>query len=81
MTPIIKISFNKHPMSYELINLYLLHPYDSVMKAMCHHQNLDGLPKHFPKKINKEPCKICYTEKITTTPKGTTVDTSKIQPG
>ena len=32
MNPIINSSFNKQPMSWDLINLGLLHPYDSVMK-------------------------------------------------
>ena len=32
MTPIIKSSFNKHPMSWELINILLLHQYHSVRK-------------------------------------------------
>ena len=48
MTPIINISFNKHPMSWELINICLLHPSDSVMKAMFCHQTLTGLPKTLP---------------------------------
>ena len=42
---------------------------------MCRNQTLDGLPKHFPKKIHKAPCKIWYTAKMTTINKGTTVDT------
>ena len=81
MNPIINSSFNKHPMSWELIRRRLLHPSDSFMKAMCCHQTLDGLPKHFPKKIHKAPFKICYTTKMTTINKGTTVDTSNLQPG
>ena len=63
MTPIINSSFNKHPMAWELIHSRLLHPPDSVMKAMCRHQTLNFLPKHCPKKLNKAPCTICYTEK------------------
>ena len=81
MTPIINISLNKHPISWELIHIRLLHPSGSVMKAMCRHQNLDNLQKLFPKKINKAPCTVCYTSKMTMTPKGTTVDTSNFQPG
>ena len=64
MTPIINISINKHPMSWELVHFRLLHPFYSVVKSMCHHQTLDGLPKYFPKEINKTPCTICYTEKL-----------------
>ena len=68
-------------MLWELIHHRLPHPSDSVMKAMCRHQTLDGLPKHYPNKIHKAPCKIFYTEKITTINKGTTVDTSNLKPG
>ena len=32
MYPIINISFNGNSMSWELINFYLIHTYDSVMK-------------------------------------------------
>ena len=53
-TPTIKISFNKHPMSWDFIHCCLLHPSDSFMKEMCLHQTLDILPKHCPKKINKD---------------------------
>ena len=53
MNPIISSLSNKHPMSWELINHRLLHPSDSVRKEMCCHQTLDGLTKHFPKKIKK----------------------------
>ena len=81
MNPIINNSFNKHPMSWELIHCCLLNPSDSVMKAMCHHQTLDGLPKNFPKQIHKAPCTICYTSKMTTINKGTTVNTINLQPG
>ena len=68
-------------MSWEIIHRRLLHPYDSFMKEMFRHQTLDGLPKNYPKKINKSLCKIFYTAKMTTINKGTTVDTSNIQPG
>ena len=81
MNPIINSYFNKHPMSWELIHCQLLHLSESIMKAMCRHQNLDVLPKHFPKKIHKAPCTICYTAKMTTINKGTTVDTSNLQQG
>ena len=51
------------------------------MKSMCRHQTLYGLPKHCPKKINKSPCTIFYTAKMTTINKNTTVDTIKLQRG
>ena len=66
-------------MSWEIINFRLIHTSGSVMKAMCCHQTLTGLPKHFPNKINQAPCTICYTEKMTTFPKGKTVDTTNLQ--
>ena len=47
MTSIIKSSFNKYPMSWELIHCRLLHPSESAIKAMCHYQTLDGM-KNFP---------------------------------
>ena len=53
MNPIINSSFNKHTMSWELIHLRLIHPYDSVIKAMCCHQTLTGLPKYLSKKLNQ----------------------------
>ena len=81
MNSIINSYLNRQPTSWELIHHHLLHPYDSVMKAMCHHQTLDGLTKQFPKKIYKAPCKICYTAKMTTINKGPTVDTSNLHPG
>ena len=81
MDTIINISFNKHPMSRELIHCRLIHTSESDMKAMCSHQNLSGIPKHLTKKINESPCTICCTEKMTTFPKVTTVDTTKLQPG
>ena len=71
MTPIINSSFNKHPMSWDLIHCRLLHPSDSVMKSMCRHQTIYGLPKQCPNKINKATCTICYTAKMTTINKGT----------
>ena len=40
MTPIIKIYFKKHSMSWEIIHIYLRHPYYSVVKSMCPHQTL-----------------------------------------
>ena len=81
MNPIINSYFNKHPMSWELIHCRLLHPSDSVMKAMCHHQTLYGFPNNCPKKMHKAPCTIYYTSKITTINKGKTVNTSNLQPG
>ena len=81
MTPIINSSFNKQLMSWEIIHLFLLHPSESVMKAMCHHQNFTGLQKHYPKKLNQEPCTICYTEKMEILPKGKKFDTTNLQPG
>ena len=80
MTPIINRSFNKHPMAWEIIHCRLIHPSDIVIKSMCHHQTLDGIPKHFPNKLNKSPCTICYTEKMTTFPQGSTVDISNLKP-
>ena len=74
-------SFNKHTISWELIHFCLLHPSDSVMKVMCRHKTLYGLPKQCPKKIHKAPCKICYTATITTINKVTAVNTSNFQPG
>ena len=62
-TPIIRSSFNKNAMSWELIHCRLPHPSDIVMKAMCCHQTLKRLPKHCLKILNKEPCTICYTAK------------------
>ena len=81
MTPIINSSFNKHPISWELIRRRLLHPSDIVMKLMYRHQTLDGLPKQRPNKINKALCTICYILKMTTLPKGKTVGTSKLHLG
>ena len=81
MTPIINISFSKHPMSWEINHCHLLRPSDSVMKSMCHNQTLTGLSKNCPKKLNKVPCTMCYTAKTTTPTKGTTIDTNNIQPG
>ena len=81
MTTIINSSFNKHPISWGIIHFRLLHRSKSVMKAMCRHQTLDGLPKHCPNKMNKSTCTICYTEKMITLSKGTTSETSNFQPG
>ena len=69
MTLIINSSSNKHPMSWELIHLRILHPSNSVMNEICRLQTLTGLPKHCPDKLNQAPCTICYTEKMTTLPK------------
>ena len=69
MTRIINISFNKYPMSWELIHRNILRPSDSVMRVMCHHQTLNGLTKHCPRKLNNTPCTICYTEKLQLSPK------------
>ena len=68
-------------MSWEITHFRLFQSSESVMKAMCGHQNLDGLTKHFPKKIHKEPFTICYTIKAITINKGKTVNTSNFQPG
>ena len=68
-------------MSLEIIIGTLLHTYDNIMKAMLCHQTITGLQKNWPNKINESPCKICYTEKITTLHKGTTDDNINIQPG
>ena len=81
MIPIINSSFNEHTMPWELIRICLLHPSESVMRAMFHHQIITGLPKHCPKIINQTPCKICYTSNIATLYKGTNVDTTNLQPG
>ena len=81
MTSIINNSFNNHQMSWEIVHHRLFHPSGSVMKAMCRHQNLTGLPKHFSKKLNQAPCTVCYTENITDLLKGTTVGTNNLQPG
>ena len=81
MNPIINRSLKKDPMSWELIHLRLLHPSEIFTKPMCHNQTLDGLPKHCTNKIQKSPCTICYTVKMTTINKGKIVDTSNLQPG
>ena len=46
MNPIINSSFKKHPMSWELIHRHILLSSDSVVKEICCHQTLYGLPKH-----------------------------------
>ena len=61
-------------------SLLLLHPSVSGMKKMCHHQTITGLPKQFPNNINQASSTICYTKNITASPKGTTVDTTTLQP-
>ena len=53
MTPIINSYFNKHPMLGEINHFRLLQPSGSFMKAMCHHQTLTRLTKHFTKKLIK----------------------------
>ena len=68
-------------MSWELIQHLLLHTYASVINIMFLHQNLNGLPKQLPNKINKVPCTICYTPKMTTLPKVTTFDNTNFKPG
>ena len=52
MDPIINILFNKYPTAWELIQFCLLHPSGSVTKSVFCHQNLTGLPKQYPKRIN-----------------------------
>ena len=81
MNKTINIYLNKYPVLWKIINFRLLQPSDSFMKSMCRHQNLDGLQKHFPKKIHKSTCTICYTAKNIIINKGTTFDTNKLQPG
>ena len=81
INPIINRYLNKHPMSWELINCRLLHPSDSFMKSIFHHQTMYGLLKHCPNKLNQVPCTIRYTSKMTNFPKGTTFDISNLQPG
>ena len=81
MNLIINSSFNKHPMSWEIINFRLIHPSESATKAMCHNQTLNGLPNHWYKKLNQAPCKICYTKNMTTFPKGKNVDKTNLKPG
>ena len=81
MDPIINSSFNKYPMSWKLIHFHLLHPSYSVMKAMCCHQTLIGLPQQPPKKITEAPFTVCYTKNMKTLPKGTAVNITTIQPG
>ena len=48
---------------------------------MFHYQTLTGLPKHCPKKLNQAPYIICYTQNMTTYPKGKSVETTNLQPG
>ena len=81
MTPIINSYFNKHPISWEIIHCHILHPSESVMKAMWRLQTPTGLPKHCPNKLNQSPCTICYKANMTNLPKVTTVDTNNLQPG
>ena len=81
MTPIINGSFNKQLMSSELIHHRIINHSESVLKAMCHHQTLYGLPNHCLNKIKRAQCKICYTEKMTTLSELTTVDRGKFKLG
>ena len=81
MNPIINISFSKHSISWDLIHHRILRPSESVMKEMCHNKTLDGLQKNCTNKIHTSTCTIYYTAKTTTIIKGTTVDTSNLQPG
>ena len=81
MNIIINSSFNKDPMSWELIHYRLLHSSEYFMKAMCHYQTQNDLPKQYTNKLDKAPCTICYTAKITNSPKGATVDRSNLKPG
>ena len=67
-------------MSWELIHRRLVHPSESVMKAICRHQTLASLPKHFPEKLDQARCTICYKAKMKLFPKGKTVDTTNLQP-
>ena len=69
MISIIKISFNTHTISWELIHRRLLHPSYSVTKTMRHHLTMNVPPKHFSKKLNQALCTMCFTEKMTTFPK------------
>ena len=62
MDTIINSSFNINHMLWEIIHCRLLHPSESVMKEMCHHQTLTGIPKHFPKNINEAPCTVHFRE-------------------
>ena len=75
------ISFDKNPMSWKLIHWRILHPSDIGMKLILLHQNINGLPKNCPNKINKASCKTCYTEKITTFPKGKTFNITNLCQG
>ena len=50
------------------------------MKEIICHQTTTRLPKHSPKKINQATCIICYIENMKTSPKGTAVDTTNLQP-
>ena len=64
-TPITNSSFKKHPMSWELIHLRIIHPSDSFTKEICCQITMYNL-LHI---------------KITAINKVTTVDTSNLQPG
>ena len=62
MNPIINRSFNKQHMPWDLIHCRLLFHYDSVMKAMCCHQNLDGLPNIFLRKYTNTMYNILHNK-------------------
>ena len=81
MNPIFNIDLNKHPMSWEPIHQHLLHPSESVMKSIYCQQNLTGIPKQCTKKTIQAPGIRCYIEKMTTFPKGKTVDKTNLKPG
>ena len=79
MIPIINIYLNKHPMSWEIIHLRLVHPSDSFMEAIFHHKIITGGPKHLPEKTNQSLCTICHTLNMTTLQKGTTIETTNLK--
>ena len=81
MTPIINTSFNKHPLALELIHRHLLHPYDIFIKGICRHKSHKWPTKHCPKQNKHRTTYNILHRKMKKIPKGTTVDTSKLQPG
>ena len=42
-------------MAQELIRRRLLHPSESVKKAILHYKTITVIPKHLPKKTNEAP--------------------------
>ena len=50
MDPIINSSFNKTPMTWELIHSRLPYPSEIVMKSIFRHKPFTGPPNQFPKK-------------------------------